>query len=238
LLQPARRNCVIRREWNRHIGCSTVGIMRRLLALLVLCAATTTASADGFYLTESVGGADVGDELAQYMSSALRLRISAGVRRGRWAFEGWIAGYLGADRVEPTPCSACGGHAYRDVYHPTSLTTYGFDLKYLSPIHEHVDIYLRGGLARGRMFDGDGEHAGRGIGAGAGIQVKGKVRALGFLAWPLFFTDVGPKITAALYLDTGAELYRLHPGGGLDTTPAIDAKLHTTTIGFAAGSDF
>ena len=57
---------------------------------------------------------------------------------------------------------------------------------------------------------------------------------LGLLFWPLFFTNVGPKMTAALWLDSGYEFYRLHG----DRPTAIDAQLSTMTFGFALGSDF
>jgi hypothetical protein len=75
---------------------------------------------------------------------------------------------------------------------------------------------------------------GRGLGVGAGIQLKGKGSVLGLLWWPLFFTNVGPKMTAALWLDSGYEFYRLHG----DRPTAIDAQLSTLTFGFALGSDF
>ena len=43
-------------------------------------------------------------------------------------------------------------------------------------------------------------YGGRGLGVGAGIQLKGKVPAIGFLFFPLFFADWGPKVTAALFV--------------------------------------
>ena len=75
-------------------------------------------------------------------------------------------------------------------------------------------------------------YGGRGLGAGAGIQLKGKVPALGFLFFPLFFpADVGPKVTAALYLDTGYSFYRLRDSGGA----TIDVQINSMTGGFSVG---
>lgn len=68
----------------------------------------------------------------------------------------------------------------------------------------------------------------------AGNSAKGKVRALGFMFWPLFFSGIGPKVTAAVYVDNGYEFYRLHRSGDR----SIDAQLTNLTLGFAVGSDF
>src|SRR5207244_10566540 len=107
-------------------------------------------------------------------------------------------------------------------------------LKYLAPLSAHFDAYLRGTISAG-VADGALEgYEGRGLGFGAGVQLKGKVRALGFLWWPLFFTGIGPKVTAALYLDDGYEFYRLHGPAPV----AVDAALTHMTLGFAVGSDF
>jgi hypothetical protein len=96
-------------------------------------------------------------------------------------------------------------------------------------------VYLRGSAMVGGLdragFD---SFEGRGLGVGAGVQLKGKGSVLGLLFWPLFFTNVGPKMTAALWLDSGYEFYRLHG----DRPTAIDAQLSTLTFGFALGSDF
>jgi hypothetical protein len=173
---------------------------------------------------------------------ALRVRVSAGVRRRQWAVEGWFAGAIYTGRVgydtppthpnpdskDPLPPTSDYGHGM------TNLTMYGLDLKYLNPISQHVDLYLRGSMS-GAVADGDLEgYSGRGLGFGAGLQLKGKVPALGFLWWPFFFTNWGPKVTAALWVDTGYDFYRLH---GPSPT-AVDAQLTHLTGGFAVGNDF
>ena len=78
-------------------------------------------------------------------------------------------------------------------------------------------------------------YAGNGLGLRAGAQVKGKVPVIGFLAWPLFFTGWGPKVTAALFLDNSIDVYRLHDRYG---SRAVDAQLSSLTFGFAVGTDF
>jgi hypothetical protein len=196
--------------------------MRLLLVAAVVLASAGPAVADGFYLTEGFGGTKIGDELGEHARGGMRLRLSAGARVAkRWAVEGWIAAMI------PSVGLLDG--------RTPSLTTYGLDVKYINPITEHFDLYLRGTISRGQLsapvWDG---YDGRGLGAGAGISAKGKVRALGFLFWPLFFTGIGPKVTAAVYLDSGYEFYRLHRRGDA----SIDAQVTTMTLGFAVGSDF
>lgn len=212
--------------------------MGRSLCLLILSLAALVAwhpraaRADGFYYTESVGGTKIKDELGNHVDSALRVRISLGTRQGSWALEAWLAGDISLELAD--------GDRYSYRNHDASLMQYGLDLKYLQPLSEHFEVYLRGSMSRAVTdhMHGLDDYAGRGLGVGAGIQVKGKVRALGFLAWPLFFTGWGPKVTAALFIDDGYDFYRLHKHGDLQNGAAIDAQLTHMTFGFAVGSDF
>jgi len=204
--------------------------MHRIVALaaLALCASSTSARADGVYVTEAIGGSDVKGELSQYVSSAFRIRLALGYRFGRWAAEGWLAGDLGVDRDGPR---------VRDTL-PTSLGEVGLDLKHLWPVSKHLDIYLRGSASHAGASYGIDGYGGRGLGVGAGIQLEGKVPVLGFLAWPLFFTNWGPKVNAALFVDTGADFYRLHEHGDLGNPRAVDGTLTRLTVGWGIGSDF
>jgi len=212
--------------------------MYRVVTLLVLCVvgSGSSASADGLYFTESVGGTQIKDELGEYIDGGLRLRLSLGWRHRRWAVEGWVAGDIAA---QGSHVDDPAGRPYDTAYRPApTLMTYGLDLKHIRPISDHVEVYLRGSVSRGRtqgVLDG---YSGRGLGFGAGVQLEGKVRALGFLAWPLFFTGWGPKVTAAVFVDNGYDFYRLHREGKLSATPAVDAQLTHLTIGFGVGSDF
>ncbi len=219
--------------------------MRRLVPLLLVCLLTARAAADGAYVTESFGGTDVHDELGAQMGSAFRFRVAVGVRRGRWAVEGWMAGALGIEGGHhhhgASPRPPCEIHCYEPST-PDAMTSganglfmYGLDLKYLAPLARNLEVYVRGSMSRGLL---DGDYAGRGLGVGAGIQVKGKVPAIGFLFWPLFFTHWGPKLTAAAFIDDGFEFYRLHRGGDFGSGDSIDARLSHLTVGFAVGSDF
>ncbi len=204
--------------------------MRRL-AVIALCLATASpVAADGFYLSESFGGTDVKDQLAEQMSSGMRFRIAIGWRHRNWAVEGhfgahFMIGASDADTRRP------------DLVDGDALTVYGLDVKYLQPVAPHLEVYLRGGASHALLETPD-NYGGRGLGIGAGAQLKGRVRALGFLFWPLFFMDWGPKITAAVFVDTSYDFYRLHKGDRIDAKPTIDAQLTTLTFGFAVGTDF
>ena len=209
--------------------------MVRVIASLVVLAAVP-ARADGFYFTESFGGSDVKGDLAADMPSAVALRLGLGMRTGPGAVAAHIGAHVGAEE---------GTTAAHDLRVPherfESLTTFGVDLKYIQPLSRHLEAYLRGGLSYGmivRDYSVLDDYSGRGAVGGAGIQLKGKVRALGFLAWPFFFLKIGPKVTGAVWLDASYQFYRLHPGGRLDATPSIDAKITTLSGGFAIGSDF
>jgi len=214
---------------------------RSLLTLAVLVLATQTAVADGVYFTESVGGTDVKDELSAYMESAVRIRIAGGYRSKNLAFELWFAGDLNTtpqySAYDESPSyevsTPNGGGTYNPSHYDsqTSLASYGFDVKYLQPLARNLEMYVRGGLSKGYASGLDAE--GRGLGVGAGIQLKGKVPVLGFLFWPLFFTGLGPKVTAAVFVDTQYEFYRFH--GPTHTT---DASLNSLTLGWAVGNDF
>lgn len=204
--------------------------MRRVLPLVVLCAIAAPAAADGFYFTESFGATKVHDQLGAYMPDTdFRLRVSLGTRRGRWSLEGYVAGDIGSYVTTP---NADGGYACCGA---PSLTSYGLDLKYLSPITRHIEVYLRGSATEGALTGAglDG-YAGRGLGIGAGVQLKGKVPVIGLLWWPLFFTNWGPKMTGAIFIDDGYEFYRFHRDG----SSSIDAQLSHLTFGFSAGTDF
>jgi hypothetical protein len=216
--------------------------MTRLLPLLVLCLATTSAAADGFYVTESLGGTRVKGELASHLDGAFNIRVAAGYRSGNWAFEGVMTGHLGfVDEFSHPDCDPGYCYAARTVTPPSQspsspgseLLTYGVEVKRINRLTEHLELYVGGGLGRGVM---SGNYAGNGLGLRAGVQLKGKVPVVGFLFWPLFFTDWGPKVTAALFVDNGVDVYRLHERYG--NRGSIDAQLHHLSVGFAVGSDF
>lgn len=197
--------------------------MTRLVVVAALLLSAASARADGFYYFEGVGGTKVHDELAAYMPDAVNIRVGVGMRRHEWAYELFLAGHIN-DQLYGEQTS--------------DLMTGGLNIKYIQPVAPHLEVYLRGSATLGGGSQALEGYNGRGLGAGAGIQLKGKGSVLGLLWWPLFFTHVGPRMTAALWLDTGYDFYRLQPPSDSRATHAIDAQLSTVTFGFALGSDF
>jgi hypothetical protein len=202
------------------------------VAAFALLAVPRPAAADGSYFTMGFGPGDVGSELRDYTASTFRIRAGAGHRIGNVAVEGFLAGDI------------------FDTYGISEAGTVGLDVKYILPLSQNFQGYVRGSASRMSTHLGVGgyddcyscgygygkSYAGRGLGAGAGLQLRGKVRAIGFLYWPLFFVPAGPKVNAALYVDHGYDFYRLHPEDGRGGT--IDAKLYRWTFGFNVGQDF
>lgn len=210
-----------------------------LVALLVLAASVSTASADGLYFSEGLGGTRVHDELSAFLPDAFHARVAIGLRHREWAYELFFAGHFNT-QID----------TYGQTANETNLATGGLSVKYIQPIAPHLELYLRGTASFGATDQDLQGYSGRGLGAGAGIQLKGKGSVLGLLWWPLFFLKQGPRMTAALWLDSGYEFYRLQPGdgrhgnaasverAGLRPGNAIDGQLSTLTMGFALGSDF
>ncbi|MBP8810109.1 MAG: outer membrane beta-barrel protein [Kofleriaceae bacterium] len=193
---------------------------------LALVLAAAPARADGTYFTFGLGPAEVSDDLGAYVDETFGVRLALGHRVGALAIEGYLA-----------PEGSAGGDDLG-----MSAVRLGVDARYLVRLASGVQLYARGGLGRMDATLGDGrggrgvDYSGRGIAGGVGVQLRGKVRALGFLYWPLFFIPVGPKVNASLFVDHGTEFYRLHPEGGQGRT--IDARLSRLTFGFNVGADF
>ena len=202
-------------------------------AVAALTVSPRVAAADGSYFTFGVGPGEVGDELGAYVDDTVRLRVGLGHRFGNLAVEGFLASDI--DESFDSQFDDAG--------------TVGVDLKYLVRLSDNFQGYVRGSASRMSTTMGGGgynecfdcygfgrDYSGRGLGAGAGLQLRGKVRAIGFLYWPLFFVPAGPKVNASLYVDHGYDFYRLHPADG--TGGAIDATFKRWTIGFTVGQDF
>jgi hypothetical protein len=203
-------------------------MVRTLASLILLVTLAGPAHADGWYFVEGVGQPRVEGELGTRLEGLFAFRVALGHRVDRIAVEGYVQ--VGAfDGI-----GAFEGGSY-------STATFGVDLKYLMPVTRHLEVYLRGGLNR-MLLEGGGwndpadaaGYAGRGLTYGAGVQISGKVPVLGFLWFPLFFTDLGPKVTSGLWFDTSNQIVRLHKPG----RRSLDGDLPTWTLGFAIGSDF
>lgn len=214
--------------------------MRFATAAVLLFAALSArpVHAEGVYFSEGFGTGAVRNELADYTDrGTFRLRVAAGYKVGRWATEVFVAPEFFFD-----------GYS-----NDTMAVGYGLDVKRIQPISRHASLYLRGSMSRmtfaastvydaqpgcidwcGGYGSGLDGASGRGLGLGVGAQITGKVPVLGLLAWPLFFTNYGPKMTGAIFLEDSYDFYRLQkPGGG-----TIDASITRWTFGVAAGSDF
>jgi hypothetical protein len=209
-----------------------------VIASFAVIAIATPAFADGMYWSEQVGGAKVKDELSAFMGDGASVRLAFGMRRGQWAGELWGGFAIGdsqqTDRQHADCNFDCGvstsiGHAS-----PVGLAQIGVDAKYIAPLTSNLEGYARGGLTKGYANLDSANYEGRGLSGGVGIQLKGKVSVWGLLWAPLFLTGWGPKITGAVYADTGIDFYRLQSPG----RPTVDAQINTIRIGFALGSDF
>ncbi|HTM19109.1 MAG TPA: outer membrane beta-barrel protein, partial [Kofleriaceae bacterium] len=153
-----------------------------IAALLLVCAAPASARADGFYFSEGLGTGEVHGPLGDaFAASGIVGGWSLGRRIDRLAIEAnlSLADLAGRRQFAGTQYTA---------------VSWGLRARYLFPVSPHLDFYLRGGLDRTELVlvgfqdrAGGAAYGGRGLTYGAGAQVKGKVRALGFLFWPLFF---------------------------------------------------
>jgi hypothetical protein len=216
------------------------------LTLALATAATARAArADGVYFSEAFGPGTIENDLSSYADSSFRIRIGLGYRNNGWALEGFVAPEF---------------MFHQDAIDGPSMIGYGLDLKKIMKVSEHASVYVRGSMSRlsdlsssdyasgcgdcirdpGYYYDALQGYSGRGLGVGVGAQVSGKVPVIGLLAWPLFFTNAGPKMTGALFIEESYDFYRLQPPQRTIALyqPSVDASITRWTIGFAFGSDF
>jgi hypothetical protein len=64
-----------------------------------------------------------------------------------------------------------------------------------------------------------------------------RVRALGFLFWPAFFLQVGPKVNLSLWADLGGELGNLHSGHER-YSESHDYRTTSASYGISVGGRF
>lgn len=213
----------------RLLSSGPVKLAAALATVAFVAAVPAAARADGHYVSMGVGPTQVEDELAALTGDGVRLRFAVGHRWGHWAAEGFLAPEFLGEHEEATGVG------------------YGVDVRYILPLTRGVQAYVRGSMSKlsleadtfgreGFSLAGADERIGRGLGGGVGVQLRGKVRALGFLYWPFFFLPLGPKTSAALTIDHGVDFYRLHDPTG--RTNAVDARMTRLTIGFQVGKDF
>lgn len=203
-------------------------------ALLVATPIAAHAETPGFYFIESFGVGKAKGELQPFVGNAIHTRIGFGARWRFLAIEPWISSDLQFDRV--------GAWRYFVGGEPedgkADLAYYGLDAKLIAPLYKaptgaRLEGYVRGG---GRLVSATGalaDYTGHAYGMAAGFQLTGRVRALGFLFTPLFFSKRGPKVTGALFMEQGWDFIRI--GDGMTT---IDARVGHVSLGFGVGSKF
>jgi hypothetical protein len=203
----------------------------RLAALALVCAATQTSQADGFYYQQSYGVSSVRGEANPMIGESLQLRIAFGWRFGSLQVGPWFSAHLAGERENGYFRNLVGGDP---VTGDSDLETMGADLKYNATIRPHLSAYVRGGPRHASGLGALDGYRGWGLGAGTGVALTGRVRALGFVFLPLFFSDRGPKITATVFVDQNVEWYSLRgPSMSSLSTPLVG-----TSVGFGAGSHF
>jgi hypothetical protein len=202
---------------------------RMRLAAFALVLTTSTASADGFYYSQSYGVSSARGEGAAPLGASLQLRIAFG-----WRFGAFTVGPVLGENMAVERDGAFYGIGGEPIMGDSDLDIYGVDGRYHATLHENLVMYVRGGPRYGRgTGDLDG-YSGWGVGGGTGVQLTGRVRALGFLFLPAFFMKKGPMVTASVFLDESIEWYRLRKGG----MPDVSTPIVGTAIGIAAGSHF
>lgn len=206
--------------------------MRFWLPLLVIFHVTVVAAAsgraDGLYFTEQLGVSRVGGELGHYFAGGLAGNIGLGYHTGGWAFEG---------QVHIDDWQGRGVFAGEEA----EAVSWGAAVRRLFPVSPWVRLYARGGVealevessswSQARRADG---YAGNAINFGGGVVLSGEVPLAGFLFAPLFFTDIGPKVSAAAWLDVGDRLLSLDKAGASD----LDGFTRSWLLGFSLGGRF
>ena len=200
-----------------------------IVAFHVTVIAAASGRADGLYFTEQLGGSRVGGELGHYFSGGFAGHIGLGYHLDGWALEGSVH----FDEL-----------AGRGVFAGTSYEaiSWGAGVRRLFPVSPWVRLYARGGLENVRINPtiwpdspplGDG-YSGQAVTYGGGLMLSGRVPLIGFLFAPLFFTDIGPKVSAGAWLDVGDRLLDLRQERASD----LDGFTRTFLIGFSIGGGF
>jgi len=185
----------------------------QILLLVFLFLVPSETRAEGIYLHEGVGHSQI--TLADTKLDGSTISIGLGYNFGSWALEGstWL------NQVNSNPGEAA-------IY---ALSRFALDAKYYIPLASHIKLYVRGGIGHISY----GEYEGRTLQYGSGIQASIDVPALGFLFFPLFFTDLGPKVQLTAYVDLNKTIFRGH-----SRYNSQDGTIQSTTFGIAVGGSF
>jgi hypothetical protein len=198
-------------------------------ALLVVLVSGGLAHADGVYFHQTIGVGQADDPL---IDKTIQTRAGVGARVRWLAIEAWTA-----SDAKPERDGALVGIVGGEPTMGSDLASYGMAMRAIVPLHRTPKAQLEGyarigaGLveASGQLVGFDGHTL---IGGG-GIQIRGRVRALGFVWGPLFFMNRGPRVTAALFVDYGYERMTLR-----GEHREIRTGVSHLVMGFAVGSSF
>lgn len=200
------------------------------LAALALVLVATPASADGFYYSQAYGLSSARGDGAPYLGESLQLRIALG-----WRFGAFTVGPLIGTEMAVQRDGAFLGFVGGDpMTGDSDLKTYGIDGRYHGVLHKNLVMYVRGGPRFASGLGALDSYSGFGVGAATGFQLRGRVRALGFLFAPAFFMKKGPMITASVFIDESVDYYQL----SRDAMPNVSLPIVGTSFGIAAGSHF
>jgi hypothetical protein len=200
-----------------------------LVAFHVTVIAAASGRADGLYVTEQFGAARTGGELARTFRGDFAGHIGLGLHLDGWALEGTF------HFTELQGRGLFAGNRYDAV-------AWGAGVRRLFPVSPWVRLYARAGLESVRIDEagssdagvlGD-DYRGRGLTYGGGLMLSGRVPLVGFLFAPLFFTDIGPKVSAGAWLDVGDRLLSLHK----DRASDLDGFTRAILVGFSLGGSF
>ena len=151
------------------------------------------------YVFEGFSYQRIHGELASQASEMMQLQIGLGYQPSNsdWAYElmGRLGGTVGAAD------SSAG------------VLGWGVRAKRFHRLAKHFHLYGRAGITENALVDLPGPNlVGFGVEYGMGAMASVRVRALGFLFWPAFFFQTGPKVNLSLWADVGGEFGNLHSG--------------------------
>ena len=200
-----------------------------LLALVVAAqghahAENPVESPSSWYVYEGLTASKIRGELSARALNVLQVQVGLGYqpKNSLWAYElmGRVGGTL--DFADPS----------------TSVVGWGVRAKRFIPLRPHFNLYGRAGVTENFLSSAEGpDLAGFGLEYGVGAMASMRVRALGFLFWPAFFTGIGPKVNASLWVDLGGKVGNMHVGHE-SSSESYGYRSVTASYGLKIGGNF
>lgn len=158
--------------------------MRYLVVLVVLGGLARQARADGFYVIESVGATEYRGGLSAYGSTALRLELGVGYRRGSPARDHWAYEFVGGGLINGSAELSCERYDDCDLGHDGEYNFVGVNIKRRWPVAQSrwTGLGARFAVHAGpRMYWGLGALTGYdGAGFNAGAAIEGDIWVFGY----------------------------------------------------------